>query len=46
MKFKRRLSTLKKKRLCGYLRRKRTASGRAILKRRRKKCRKYLKAPK
>ena len=42
MKFKRRLSTLKKQRLCGYLRRKRTPSGRAILRRRRKKGRKRL----
>ncbi len=42
MKFKRRLSKLKRKRLCGYLRRKRTPGGRAILKRRRKKGRKRL----
>ena len=42
MKFARRLSTVKKNRLSGYLRRKKTANGRAILKRRRKKGRKRL----
>lgn len=42
MKFNRRVSTIKKKRLCGFLRRKRTPAGRAILKRRRRKGRRRL----
>ena len=42
MKFNRRVSTIKKNRLCGFLRRKKTANGRAILKRRRRKGRKRL----
>ena len=42
MKFNRRISKVKKRRLSGFLRRKRTPGGRAILKRRRQKGRKRL----